>query len=104
MRNYGLVLCSVLLMAMVFFPGCITQDTGYPITTPAPQGVNGTLPVTTPALPVGNINLPFATPTPKVVYVTVTVPVPAQTTGTVPVPTPTSAGTMLPDIRLLTSG
>jgi hypothetical protein len=92
MRNYGLILCSVLLMAMVFFLGCITQDTGYPIATPAPPGVNGTLPVTTPALPVGNIHLPFAAQTPQVVYVTVTVPVPAQTTGIVPAPAPTSAG------------
>ena len=92
MHNSGIVLCSVLLMGMVFFPGCITQDTGYPIMTPAPQDVNGTPPVTTPASPVGNIHLPIATPTPQVVYVTV--PVPAQTTGAVPVPAPTSAGTV----------
>lgn len=104
MRNHGLILCSVLLMVMVFFPGCITQDTGYPITTPAPQGVNGTLPVTTPALPVGNIHLPFAAPTPQVVYVTVTVPVVAQKTGTVQVPTPTSAGTVCNATGLPASG
>ena len=85
MRNHGLIFCSVLLMAMVFFPGCITQDTGSPGPSPAPQGMNGTSPV-------GNIHLPFATPTPQVVYVTVTVPVPVQATGTVPVPT--SAGTV----------
>jgi archaellin len=87
MRNYGVILCSVLLMAMVFFPGCTTQDTGYPNETPAPQVVDGNLPVTTPAPGIANVNLPLATPTPQVVYVTVTVPVPAQTTGTVP-PTP----------------
>jgi archaellin len=80
-------------MAMVFFPGCTTQDTGTPITAPAPQGVNGT-PPTPPASPGGNIHLPFATPTPKVVYVTVTVPVPVQTRDTVQVPTPASAGTV----------
>lgn len=84
MRNQGLIFCSVLLMAMVFFPGCITQETGSPVLPPAQQGIHGTPPVTPPA---GNIHLPFATPTPQVVYVTVTVPVPVQATGTGPVPT-----------------
>lgn len=91
MRNHGLIFCSVLLMAMVFFPGCITQDTGYTGQSPSPQVVNGTPPVT---LPVGNIHLPFASPTPQVVYVTITVPVPVQATAAVPVPAPTSAGTV----------
>ena len=41
MRTYGIIICSVLLMAMVFLPGCTTQDTGHTDVTPAPQGVNG---------------------------------------------------------------
>jgi archaellin len=94
MRNYAMVLCSVLLIALVFVPGCTTQDTGTPITAPAPQGVNDTPMVTPPASPVGNIHLPFATPAPQVVYVTVTVPVPVLATATVPVPTPTSGETV----------
>jgi len=93
MRTYGIIFCSVLLMAMVFFPGCTTQDTGSPEVTPAPQGVNGT-PVTPPAPPLGNVYLPLATPAPQVVYVTVTVPVPVQTMDTAPVPSPTSVGTV----------
>ncbi len=87
MRNFGLIFCSVLLMAMVFFPGCITQDTNYPVSSPAPQGMNGTSPV-------GNIHLPFAAPTPQVVYITVTSTVPVQATVTAPVPSPASAGTV----------
>jgi archaellin len=84
MRSCGIIFCSVLLMAMVFFPGCTTQDTSNRGVTPAPQGVNA--PVTTPAPLFGNINLPLATPvpTPQVVYVTVTTPLPATTSaGTV---------------------
>jgi archaellin len=99
MRNYGMIFCSVLIMAMVFSPGCITQDTGYPDSTPAPQEVAGNPPVTTPAPPFMNIHLPLAAPTPQVVYVTVTVPVPAQTLDTVPVPAPTSAGTVCTGIE-----
>jgi hypothetical protein len=91
MRNYGIIFSSLLLMAMVFFPGCTTQDTDHPGITPAPRVVNGDPPVTTPAPPLVNIHLPFATPTPQVVYVTVTVPVPAQTA---PVPTSPPAGTV----------
>jgi archaellin len=91
MRNYGIIFSSLLLMAMVFFPGCTTQDTDHPGITPAPRVVNGDPPVTTPAPPLVNIHLPFATPTPQVVYVTVTVPVPAQTA---PVPASTPAGTV----------
>jgi archaellin len=81
MRNYGIIFSSVLLMAMVFFPGCTTQDTGYRDVTPAPQVANGHPPITTTALPFLNVKLPFATPTPQVVYVTVTTPVPAATTS-----------------------
>jgi archaellin len=94
MRNHAIIFCSVLLIAMVFFPGCTTQDTGHPDVPPAPQGVKGNPPVTPPALPFGNINLPLATPTPRVVYVTVTVPVPAKTMDTAPVPASPSAGTV----------
>ena len=94
MRIYVVIFCSVLLVAMVFFPGCTTQDTGQPVTTPAPQGVNNNPPVTTPALWVENVQLPVATPTPQIVYVTVTVPVPTQTMVTVPVPSPTSGETV----------
>ncbi len=36
MREYAVILCSVLLMVMIFFPGCTTQDTIHPGTTPAP--------------------------------------------------------------------
>ena len=75
MRNYGMIFCSVLLMAMVFSPGCITQDTGYPDSTPAPQEVVGNPPVTTPAPAFMDVHLPLAAPTPQVVYVTVAVPV-----------------------------
>jgi len=99
MRNYGIIFCSVLLMAMVFFPGCTTQDTGYPDLTPAPQVVNGNPPITTPAPPFVNVHLPLATPTPQVVYVTVTVPVPAQTMDTAPVPSSTSVGTVCTGIE-----
>jgi archaellin len=94
MRTYGIIFCSVLLMAMVFLPGCTTQDTGHPGVTPAPPGVKGNPPITPPAPPFGNVHLPLATPTSQVVYVTVTVPVvPARTMDTAPVLTPTSAGT-----------
>jgi len=95
MRNYEMIFCSVLLMAMVFSPGCITQDTA----TPAPQEVAGNPPVTTPAPPFANVHLPLAAPAPQVVYVTVTVPVPAQTMVTVPVPAPASAGTVCTGIE-----
>ena len=94
MRNHAILFCSVLLMAMVFFPGCTTQDTGHPDVPPAPQGVQGNPPVTPPALPFGNVHLPLATPTAQVVYVTVTAPVAAQTLDTAPVPSTTSAGTV----------
>jgi archaellin len=94
MRNYGIIFCSVLVIAMVFFLGCTTQDTGHPDSTPAPQVVKGNPPVTPPALPFGNVHLPLATPTPRVVYVTVTVPVPAKTLDTAPVPASPSAGTV----------
>lgn len=89
-----MIFCSVLLMAMVFFLGCTTQDTGYPDVTPAPQAVKGNPPVTPPAPPFGNVHLPLATPTPQVVSVTVAVPVPAQTMDTAPVPATTSVGTV----------
>jgi archaellin len=104
MRKYVGILCSVLLMAMVLFPGCTTQDTIHPATTPAPPVVNTTPPVTTPAPWIENMHLPIAPPTPQVVYVTVTVPVPSltpyatpvpsQTTDTVPVPALTSGQTV----------
>jgi archaellin len=80
MRNCGIIFCSVLLMAMVFLPGCTTQDTGHPGVTPAPQVVNGYPPITTTAPPLVNVHLPLATPTPQVVYVTVTALVPIATT------------------------
>ncbi len=96
MRYYGIILCSALLLAMVFFPGCTTQNTGHPVTTPAPQDVNNNPPITTPAPGIVNVHLPIAPPTPQVVYVTVTVPVPGQTPGTVPVPTPTMAAVPVP--------
>jgi hypothetical protein len=81
MRNFGIIFCSVLLMAMVFLPGCTTQDTGHPGVTPAPQVVNGHPPITTTAPLLVNVHLPLATPTPQIVYVTVTTPpVPATTT------------------------
>ena len=94
MRTYGIIFCSVLLMAMVFFLGCTTQDTGHPGVPPAPQGVQGNPPVTPPALPFGNVHLPLATPATQVVYVTVTVPVPAQTQDTAPVPASPSVSTV----------
>ena len=94
MRNSGMIFCSVLLMAMVFFPGCTTQDTGYPDSTPAPQVVKGNPPVTTPAPSLVNVHLPLATPTPQVVYVTVTVSGPAQTIVTAPVPASPSVKTV----------
>jgi archaellin len=94
MRNSGMIFCSVLLMAMVFFPGCTTQDTGYPDSTPAPQVVKGNPPVTTPAPSLVNVHLPLATPTPQVVYVTVTVTGPAQTMVTAPVPASPSVKTV----------
>jgi len=93
MRKYAVILCSVLLVAMVFSPGCITQNTGQPVTPPAPHGVN-TPPVTPSAQQFANVNLPVAAPTPQVVYVTVTVPVTAQTMVTVPVPSPSQGETV----------
>jgi len=94
MRTYGIIFCSVLLVAMVFFPGCTTQDTGHPGVPPAPQGVQGNPPVSPPAPPFGNVQLPLATPATQVVYVTVTVPVPAQTMNTAPVPASPSVSTV----------
>jgi archaellin len=94
MRTYGIIFCSGLLMAMVFLPGCTTQDTGHPGVPPAPQGVQGNPPITPPALPFGNVHLPLATQTPRVVYVTVTVPVPARTMDTAPVPASPSVSTV----------
>jgi len=91
MRNCGIIFFSILLMAMVFLPGCTTQDTGHPGVTPAPQVVNAHSPITTTAPPLVNVHLPLATPTPQVVYVTVTTP---------PVPTTTtSVGTVCTDIE-----
>ncbi|MFY9799826.1 MAG: hypothetical protein WAK10_01100 [Methanoregula sp.] len=104
MRKYAVILCSVLLMVMVFFPGCTTQDTGEPVIPPAPPADEGNLPVTPPAPGIANVNLPLATPTPQVVYVTVTVPVPAQTTGTVPVPSPTPDETVCRGVEQTTAG
>jgi archaellin len=92
MRNYGIIFCSVLLMAMVFFPGCTTQDKGYPGVTPAPQVVNDHPPITTTAPLLVNVRLPLATPTPQVVYVTVTTP-------PVPTATTTSVGTVCTGIE-----
>ena len=86
MRTYGIIFCSVLLVAMVFLPGCTTQDTGHPAVPAAPEGVKGNPSVTPPGSLFGNVHLPLAMPTPRVVYVTVTVPVPAQTLDTAPVP------------------
>ena len=94
MRTYGIIFCSVLLMAMVFLPGCTTQDTGHPDVPPAPPGVKGNPPVTPPSLLFGNVHLPLATQTPRVVYVTVTVPVPAKTMDTAPVPASLSVSTV----------
>ena len=88
---------------MVFFPGCITQNTGQPVTTPAPEIANVNPPITTPAPQIANINLPIAPPTPQIVYVTVTVPVPAQTMVTVPVPAPTSGETVCKGIEQTTA-
>jgi archaellin len=99
MRNCGIIFCSVLLVAMVFLPGCTTQDTGYPDETPAPQVGNGNPPITTPAPPFVNVHLPLATPTHQVVYATVAVPAPAQTMDTAPVPTSTSVGTVCTGIE-----
>ncbi len=94
MRTYGIIICSVLLVAMVFLPGCTTQDTGNPAIPPAPEGVKGNPSVTPPGSPFGNVHLPLAMPTPQVVYVTVTAPLPGQTTAAVPVPVTTSVGTV----------
>jgi archaellin len=99
MRNYGMIFCSVLLLAMVFSPACTTQDTVYPDSTPAPQEVVGNPPLTTPMPAFMDVHLPLAAPTPQVVYVTVAVPVPAQTLDTVPVPATTSAGTVCTGIE-----
>jgi len=99
MRSCGIIFCSVLLMAMVFLPGCTTQDTGYPGVSTVPQVVNGHPQNTTPAPPFVNVHLPLATPTPQIVYVTVTTtPVPVTT---MPVRT-VCTGTELPaaDIRM----
>ena len=80
MRNRGIIFCSVLLMAMVFLPGCTTQDTGQPGVPMAQQVVNAQIPITTTAPPLVNIHLPLATPTPQVVFVTITTqPLPAAT-------------------------
>jgi archaellin len=94
MHTSGIIFCSGLLMAMVFFPGCTMQDTGHPGVPPAPQGVQGNPPVTPPALPFGNVHLPLATPATQVVYVTVTAPVPAETMNTAPVPASPSVSTV----------
>jgi archaellin len=94
MRNLGIIICSGLLMAMVFFPGCTTQDTGHPADPPAPQGVTGNPPVTPPGPLFGNVHLPLAMPTPRVVYVTVTVPVPVKIMDTAPVPASPSVRTV----------
>jgi len=94
MRTCGILICSVLLVAMVFLPGCTTQDSGHPAVPPAPEGVKGNLSVTPSGLPFGNVHLPLAMPTPRVVYVTVTVPVAVQTPDTAPVPAPTSVRTV----------
>jgi archaellin len=102
MREYVFILCSVLLMAMVFFPGCTTQDTIHPVSTPAPPVVNNTPPVTTPAPWIENVHLPIAPPTPQVVYVTVTAPVSSQTTVTVPVPSLTTYATPVPSQTVVT--
>jgi hypothetical protein len=59
MRTFGTILCSVLLMAMAFFPGCTTQDIGYPDATAAQQGVTGSPLVTTPAPLFVNLHLPL---------------------------------------------
>jgi archaellin len=81
MRSCGIIFSSVLLVMMVFFLGCTTQDTDYPDVTTAPQVVNAHPPITTTAPPLVNVHLPLAMPTQKVVYVTVTTPVPAATTA-----------------------
>jgi archaellin len=81
MRNCGIIFCSVLLVAMVFLPGCTTQDASQPGVTLAPQEVNDHPMVTTTAPPLVNVHLPIAKPTPQVVYVTVTTPLPATTTS-----------------------
>ena len=94
MRTYAILICSVLLVAMVFLPGCTTQDTGHPDVPPAPEGVKGNPSVTPPGSLFGNVHLPLAMPTPRVVYVTVTVPVPAQTLDTAPVPASPSVRTV----------
>ncbi len=94
MRTCGILICSVLLIAMVFLPGCTTQDTGNPAIPPAPEGVKGNPSVTPSGSPFGNVHLPLAMPTPRVVYVTVTVPVPAQTRDTAPVPASPSVRTV----------
>jgi len=94
MRTYGIIICSVLLVAMVFLPGCTTQNTGNPAIPPAPEGVKGNPSVTPPGSPFGNVHLPLAMPTPQVVYVTVTAPLPGQTTAAVSVPATTSVGTV----------
>ena len=78
MRTCGILICSVLLVAMVFLPGCTTQDTGNPAIPPAPEGVKGNPSVTPSGSLFGNVHLPLAMPTPRVVYVTVTVPVPTR--------------------------
>jgi hypothetical protein len=98
MREYAVILCSVLLIVMIFFPGCTTQDTIHPGTTPAPAMVNNTPPATMPASWNDTVHLPLAPPTPLVVYVTVTEPVPSQTTGTVPVPAQTQVTAPVPTL------
>ena len=56
--------------------------------------MDGNPPVTPPGSPFGNVHLPLETPTPRVVYVTVTAPLPGQTMAAVPVPAATSVGTV----------
>jgi archaellin len=104
MRNYGIIFSSALIMAMVFFPGCTTQDTGHPGVTPAPQVVKSYPPITTTVPPLVNIHLPLATPTPQVVYVTVTAPLPAQKMNTTPLPASSSVGTACTGIEQPAAG
>ena len=81
MRSCGIIFSSVLLVTMVFFLGCTTQDTDYPNVSTAPQVVNAPPQIATTAPPLVNVHLPLAMPTQKVVYVTVTTPIPTDTTS-----------------------
>jgi archaellin len=94
MRKNITILCFVLLVVIIFFSGCITQNMGYPIATQTQQIVNGNPQIATASPQILKINLPITPPPPQVVYVTVTVPVSDRTMVPVPISAETSGKTV----------